>query len=117
MVGGVNAIKKSDHDIPDAIKFLDLVQQNYMDCKGEGPSCVPLLEPAQWILGLYNIGIMNLLYISHFGCSKHINGCVKQLLSRVHGGILWMDRAMSINMDLIVTIIALPTYGEKPNKY
>jgi hypothetical protein len=88
-----------------------------MECKEEGPSCVSLLEPSQCIIGLYNTGIMNLLYISHFGCGKHINGCVKQLLSRVHGGILWMDRPMPINVDLIVAINGLPTYGGNPEKY
>jgi hypothetical protein len=47
---------------------------------------------------------MNLLDIPHFGHGKHINGCVKQLLERVHGGILWMDRPVPINVDLITTI-------------
>jgi hypothetical protein len=46
MIGGVNNMKYSDHDVADTIKFLDLVQHNYMECKGEGPSGAPLLEPA-----------------------------------------------------------------------
>jgi hypothetical protein len=117
MVGGVDTIKYSNHDVADAVKFLDLVPQNYLESRGEGPSGVPLLEPVQWILGLYNMGIMNLLDIPHFGCGKHINGCVKQLLARVHGGILWMDRPMPINVDLIATITGLPMDGEKPEKY
>jgi hypothetical protein len=88
-----------------------------MECKGEGPSGAPLLEPAQWILGLYNTWIMNLLDIPHFGHSKYINGCVKQLLARVHGGVLWMDRLVPINVDLIATITGLPMDGEKPEQY
>jgi hypothetical protein len=91
--------------------------QSYLESRGEGPSGAPLLEPAQWILGLYNIGIMNLLDIPHFGCGKYINGCVKQLLARVHGGILWMDRLVPINVDLIAEITGLPTDGEKPEQY
>jgi hypothetical protein len=78
---------------------------------------MPLLEPAQWILGLYNTDIMNLLDIPHFGRGKHINECVKKLLARVHGGILWMDRPVLINVDLITEITGLPTDGEKPEKY
>jgi hypothetical protein len=62
-------------------------------------------------LELYNTGIMNLLDIPHFGCGKQINGCVKQLLERVHGGVLWMDRLVPINVDLITTIIGLPMDG------
>jgi hypothetical protein len=60
---------------------------------------------------------MNLLDIPHFGHGKHINGCVKQLLARVHGGILWIDKTMPINVDLIIVITRLPTYGEKPDQY
>jgi len=114
MIGGVNTIKYSYHDIANIVKFLDLAQHNYMESRGEGPSRTPLLEPTQWILGLYNIGIMKLLYIPHFGHGKHINGCVKQLLSRMHGGVLWMDRPILINVDLIAAIIELPTDGENP---
>jgi hypothetical protein len=60
---------------------------------------------------------MNLLDIPHFGCGKHINGCVKQLLSRVHEEILWMDRPIPINVDLIASITRLPADGEKMEQY
>jgi len=85
-----------------------------MEGRGEGLSGAPLLEPVQWILDLYNIWIMDLLDIPYFGCGKHINGCLKQLLARVHGGIFWMHRPMPINVDLISTITMLPMDGEKP---
>jgi hypothetical protein len=52
MVGGVDGLKYSDHDVSDDTKFLDLVAHNYLESRGEGPSGVPLLEPSQWILGL-----------------------------------------------------------------
>jgi hypothetical protein len=64
-----------------------------------------------------NIGIMNLLDISHFGSGKHINECVKKMLSQVHGGILWVDRLVPINVDIIETIIGIPMDGEKPKQY
>jgi hypothetical protein len=117
MVGGVDGLKYSNHDVSDVIKFLDLGAQSYLESRGEGPSCAPLLEPAQWIMGLYNTCIMKLLDIPLFGRVKHINKCVKHLLARVHGGILWMDRPVPINVDLISTITRLPTDGEKPEQY
>jgi hypothetical protein len=98
--------------VSDTINFLDFASQSYLESIGEGPSGAPMLEPMQWILGLYNTNIMNLLYIPHFGNCKEINGCVKHLLSRVHKGILWMDRRVPINVDLIATI-TLPIDGEK----
>jgi hypothetical protein len=68
-------------------------------------------------MGLYNIGIVNLLDAPHFGRGKPINACVKQLLACVHGGILWMDRSVPITVDLIAGIIGLPTDGENPENY
>jgi hypothetical protein len=44
MVGGVNTLKYSYHDVVDVIKFPYLVQQNYMEYKGEGPLGTPLLR-------------------------------------------------------------------------
>jgi hypothetical protein len=114
MVGGVDTMKYFDHDVVETVKFPNLAQHNYMESRGEGPSGAPLLEPAQWILGLYNTWIMNLLDIPHFGHGKHINGRVKQLLARINGGILWMDRTMPINVDLIAAITGIPMDGEKP---
>jgi hypothetical protein len=60
---------------------------------------------------------MNLIVILHFGHGKHINGCVKQLLAMVHGGILWMDRPVPINVDLIAKITGIPMDGENPKRY
>jgi len=42
---------------------------------------------------------------------------VKQLLVRVHGGILWIDRPIHIDVDLIEKIIGFPTSIVKPKDY
>jgi hypothetical protein len=60
---------------------------------------------------------MNLLEIPHFGRGKDVNACVKKLLERVHGGFLWMDRPIPIDVDLIVKITGMPTDGVKPEQY
>jgi hypothetical protein len=73
---------------------------------------MPLIELVQRILGLYNIGIMNLLDAPHFGRGNTINAYVKRLLARVHGKILWMDRSVPITVDLIAGITGIPTDGE-----
>jgi ATP-dependent phosphoenolpyruvate carboxykinase len=59
---------------------------------------------------------MNLLEIPHFGWGKDVNRCVKQLLERVHGGFLWMDRLL-IDVDLIANITGVPTDGVNPEDY
>jgi hypothetical protein len=62
---------------------------------------------AQWVTSLYNSGVMNLLDIPHFGHGKNVGLCVKQLLARVHGGILWMDKVVPIDVDLIAKITGI----------
>jgi hypothetical protein len=72
------------------------------------------MEPVQWITGLYNFRIMNLFDILHFGHGKN---CVKQLLSPVHGDILWMDRMVQLDVELISKITGLHTLGAQPEEY
>jgi hypothetical protein len=60
---------------------------------------------------------MNLLDISHFGHGKNVGMCIKQLLARVHGGILWMDRPVLIDVALITKITGFPTVGAQPKEY
>jgi len=87
MLGFVNKINYDDHDVVYMGNFPEFVQKVYMESKGEGPAGDPILEPKQWIGGLYNTWIMNLLEIPHFGREKDLNACVKQLLEWVHGFI------------------------------
>jgi len=54
---------------------------------------------------------MNLLDITHFERGKNVGLCVKQLLARLHGGILWMDRSVPIDVALIAKITGLSTIG------
>jgi hypothetical protein len=88
-----------------------------MERKGIILSGVPILEKKQWITGFYNMGILNLLEILHFGRGKDVNNCFKRLLALVHGGVLWMDRPFSINVDLIVAIKNMPIDLEKQEQY
>jgi hypothetical protein len=57
-----------------------------------GPLGKLIMEPTQWITGLYNYGIINLLDIPQFGHGKNVRLCIKQLVAHIHEGILWMDR-------------------------
>jgi hypothetical protein len=60
---------------------------------------------------------MNLLDIPHFRHGKNVGLCVKKLLARVHGGILWMDRPVHIDVALITKITGFPTLGAQPEEY
>jgi hypothetical protein len=88
-----------------------------MESLGTGPLGDPILQPKQWVTGLENIGILNLLEIPHFRWGKDVNKCVKQLLSVLHGGFLWLEEPISIDVELISFIIGLPSNGEKLAQY
>jgi hypothetical protein len=60
---------------------------------------------------------MNLLDIPHFRCGKNVGFYVKQLLARLNGGILWMDRLVPIDVDLISKMTRFPTSGVKHKNY
>lgn len=85
------------HDVRDAKKLPNLAKEAYLENTREiGPLGKPIMVPVQWIIGLYNSGIMNLLNIPHFRRGKNVGLCVKQLLVKVNGGILWMDRPVHL---------------------
>jgi hypothetical protein len=72
------------------------------------------MEPVQWLTGLYNFRIMNLFDILHFGHGKNY---VKQLVSQVHGDIIWMDRMVQLDVELISKITGLHILGAQPKEY
>jgi hypothetical protein len=118
MLGKVLKLKYVDHDVTDTTKFPDFVHESYLENRGDvGPLGKTILETVQWVIGLYNLGIMNFLDIPHFGRSKNMGFCVKQLLAKVHGGILWMDRLVPIDVDLIANFTGFPTSGVNPEDY
>ena len=45
--------------------------------------------------------------MSHFGCSAETNACVKQLLAYFHGGYLWLDTKVLVNVEFISQITSL----------
>jgi hypothetical protein len=75
------------------------------------------MEPMQWLIGLYNFGMMNLLDTLHFGRSKNFGLCVNHIFSYVHGGIIWMDTLVQIYVALISKITGLSTINVQPEEY
>ena len=63
---------------------------------------------------IYRSTILNALRLSHFGHSPEINVVVKVLLSRVHGGYLWMDSRISLDPHLIARLTKLSKKGLDP---
>jgi hypothetical protein len=63
---------------------------------------------------LANTSILNLLEIPHCGRGKEARNCVKKFMVVLHGGLLWLEDLISIDIELIPFITGLPTMGESP---
>jgi hypothetical protein len=58
-----------------------------------------------------------MMEIPLFGRGKDVNSCIKQLFKVLHGGFLWLEEPISINVELISFIIGLPSNGKKLTQY
>jgi len=58
-----------------------------------------------------------LLEIPHFRWGKYVNNCVKKLLAVLHGGFLWLEEPVSIDVELISFITGLPSNCENLVQY
>jgi hypothetical protein len=74
----------------------------------------PIDQPLQWATRLEKTGILGLVDLPHFGRGQHTTTCVKQLLAVTHGGDIWLDKLVSIDIELIANITGLPTRGMDP---
>lgn len=94
LLGRTDELKYADHDLTDTKKFprfhLDQYLKVLKDDQGE-ESIIPL----DWADNLHRATILNLVGIPHFGQSPEVNVVVKLLLTRVHGGYLWMKYRIS----------------------
>ena len=68
----------------------------------------------KWAAGVNQEGLMNLLFMPHFGHSLQDNTYVKQLLVYFHRGCLWLDQPYPVDVELISAITGLPKSGEDP---
>jgi hypothetical protein len=115
ILGKVPKLRYVYHDIKDTMKFVELVPHLYLEMKVDPTTNQSRLVHQVWARGLECIGLLNLVYITHFGQRKEVNACVKFLLYCVCGGYLWLDRPISINISLTARIKILLTQGEDPN--
>jgi hypothetical protein len=62
-------------------------------------------------------GNLGLLDLPHFGRGKHTTACVKQLLAVMHGGDIWLDKRVSIDVEMIMSITGFPSRGMDPVQF
>ena len=76
-----------------------------------------VLKPMKLATGLDQVGLMNLLFMSHFKHNLQANTYVKELLFCFHRGFLWLDRLYPVDVELISSITGLTKKGHDPASY
>jgi hypothetical protein len=71
----------------------------------------PIDQPLQWAIGLEKKGILGLLDLPCFGRGQYVSGYIKQLLAVTHGGDIWLDKLVSIDVNLIMHITWFSSRG------
>ena len=75
------------------------------------------LVPMDWAQCLENPGILSLLYMSHFSNTTEVNTCMKKLLVCFHGGYLWFNNHIFVDVDLIAIISGFPKARVDPTPF
>lgn len=97
-----------DHDLTDAKKFLRFQPDYYLQVVND------VITPVLWDEPIYHATILNVERIPHFGRSPKVNFVVRLLLTRMHGGYMWMDSKISLDPHLIWRIMKLRKKGKDP---
>jgi hypothetical protein len=100
----IPTLKISDYKLGDCKSYGMLGPHMYLTkTKGKKSKIIPQL----WTMDIARSTVLNVMKIPHFGRHEEVNACVKLLLSCFHGGYLWLDRHINVNLTLIHRIIGL----------
>ena len=89
----------------------------YMVSSQPDPTEAQVPRPMEWVEGFIHAGLMNLLFMPHFGHILQVNNYVKQQLVFFHSGFLWLDRPYMFDVELISVITSLQKKGDEPAPY
>jgi hypothetical protein len=97
-LGQISLLKNNDFNLGDIKNYAMLAPHRYlMKSIGKKPHIVS--QP--WIKAVAQSTVLNVMNIPHFGRHQEVNACVKLLLSCYHGGYLWLDRRITVDLTLI----------------
>jgi hypothetical protein len=102
------ALKFSDFNLEDRNNYNMLAPYKYMTrMKGKNSKIIP--QP--WMTNLMESTLINVMKIPHFGRHQEVNSFVKLFLSCYHGGYLWLDHCITVDLTLIHRITKLSMQG------
>jgi hypothetical protein len=101
LLGYIGKLKYSDHDVADEDKFPELAKRVFLQTTGINRLENRSISHSNGQTGLEKTRILGLLDLPHFGRGQHATACIKQLLAVTHGGDIWLDKLISIDVELI----------------
>lgn len=107
-LGRVLSLKFKYWDLAEHEKFPHLESRNLMKPKKNTVAGVTELELRKWLRGVEKVGLLNLLWVSHFHRTPITIFVTRQLLSLVDDGCLWLEEPIPFMTDLIHRIFQLP---------
>jgi hypothetical protein len=111
LLGYVEKLKYSDHNVTNKRKFLEFMKRLYLQTMGINEVGDSIDQPLQWVAGLEKMGILGLLDLPHFGRGQYANNCVKQLMAVTHSGDIWLDKLVMIDRDHAHYRISISRHG------
>jgi hypothetical protein len=106
----IAALKFSDFNLGDKM----LSPHKYLTrTKGKNSK----IGPQSWTMNLSQSTLLNAMNIPHFGRHQEVNACVKLLLSCYHGGYLWLNCYIIVDLTLINQITGLSMQGIDPQDF
>lgn len=109
-------LKLEDWDFAEHERFPHLAMKNYMKRVFYKKSDVTTLEPMEWIHRVNQSGLLTLLWVPHYHHSNINLIVIKQLLTLVYDGCLWLSTLILIIDMLIHQITLLLDSGLNPTK-
>jgi hypothetical protein len=110
----IAALKFSDFNLRDHKVYNMLAPYKYLTkMKGKNSKIIP----QSWTMNLAQSTLLNVMKIPHFGRHQEVNACVKLLLSCYHGGYLWLDHRITVDLTLIHQITGLSMQGPDPQEF
>jgi len=112
VLGKIAQLKIEDAEFNDRSKYPQFELRRYLKKVQYLESGVTRLQPHQWATGLQRVGLLNILNVPNSDRSTSNASYVRQLLSLVHDGCLWLGTRIPTEEMLIKIITAFPHQGK-----
>lgn len=107
-LGQIMTLNINDFNLGDCKNYGIIAPHKYLTKKMRKKSKI---IPQPWTMDIERSTILNVMKIPHFGRHQEVNTGIKLLLLCYHGGYLWLDRCITVDLTLIHQITGLSMQG------